>query len=69
MGKYGDVFYLCDGEVPECKKRICFKNGGMCKWTTDIKHAVNFWKPSANSKYREKTDVKRPPVHDDTDGR
>lgn len=38
------VWYLCDGERPECAKRTCFKNGGTCKHTRDIEHAVNFKK-------------------------
>lgn len=36
------VFYLCDGAVPECKQRNCYKTGGSCRHTTDVYHAVNF---------------------------
>ncbi len=39
------VLYLCDGEKPECKKSMCYKNGrGECRHTTDVKHAINFKK-------------------------
>lgn len=40
------IFYLCDGEVESCPKRRCYKNlekvEGLCRYTSDIKHAVNF---------------------------
>lgn len=36
------VFYLCDGKIEDCKKRTCYKKGGDCKHTTNIKHAINF---------------------------
>lgn len=36
------VFYLCDGERENCKKNMCYKNGGDCKHTKDVKHAKNF---------------------------
>lgn len=36
------VFYLCDGEKDDCKKRDCYKSGGRCKHTKDIRHAKNF---------------------------
>lgn len=40
------IFYLCDGEVESCPKRMCYKNlekvEGLCRHTSDIKHAVNF---------------------------
>ena len=36
------VMYLCDGEVPECEKTSCYKNGGPCRHTTDVDHAMNF---------------------------
>lgn len=41
------VFYLCDGEVENCKKTMCYKNGGNCNYTTDISHAKNFHKTDA----------------------
>ena len=36
------VFYLCDGERENCKRNMCYKNGGDCKHTKDIGHAKNF---------------------------
>ena len=36
------VFYLCDGERENCKRNMCYKNGGDCKHTKDIRHAKNF---------------------------
>ena len=41
------IFYLCDGEVEKCNKRICYKNNGDCNHTTDIRHAKNFHKINA----------------------
>lgn len=43
------INFLCDGEVPECKKTICYKNEGAdknaCRHTSHVEHAVNFGKP------------------------
>lgn len=38
------IMYLCDGNVPECKKTHCYKNMNeeACMHTSDIKHAINF---------------------------
>lgn len=40
------IFYLCDGNKQECKKRNCYKTTGasvgVCRHTTDINHAMNF---------------------------
>lgn len=39
------VFYLCDGEVPECAKTRCYKRKGetdSCRHTTNVAHAINF---------------------------
>jgi len=36
------VFYLCDGEVPECTKTSCYKNGGPCRHTSNASYAKNF---------------------------
>lgn len=41
------IFFLCDGEVPTCKKISCYKKIGehdSCHYTTDVTHAVNFKK-------------------------
>lgn len=35
------TFVLCDGKVESCRKTGCYKNGGECRHTTDIKHAIN----------------------------
>lgn len=35
------IFFICDGDVPECKKTGCYKRGGECKWTSDVRHAVS----------------------------
>lgn len=49
------IFFLCDGEVPECKKTMCFKNNknDPCRWTSDIKHAKNFKDHGGNGTYFE----------------
>lgn len=42
------VFYICDGERPECKKQECYRTHpdwhykNCCYHTTDITHAMNF---------------------------
>lgn len=53
------IFYLCDGEVPECKKTHCYKNTDdtPCKLTSDIAHAKNFEKTRVGN-YREKENGK-----------
>ncbi len=37
-----NVFYLCNGTCPTCKKHSCYLNGGACRTTTDVKYAKNF---------------------------
>lgn len=55
------IFYLCDGERENCKKRNCYKNGGDCRHTTDISHAMNFERRGKckNGSFYEKEDVSR----------
>lgn len=36
------IFYLCNGEKEDCKKRNCYKKGGICKHVKDVKYAKNF---------------------------
>lgn len=45
------IFFLCDGEVPNCEKNHCYQNGedGWCRWTSDIRHAKNFKKKECGS--------------------
>lgn len=42
------VHYLCDGEMENCRKKVCYKTIGdcekACKYTKDIRHAKNFEK-------------------------
>lgn len=51
------IWYLCDGEKEECKKRRCYKNTkeDPCRHTKDINHAVNFKKKIYGTRevYRE----------------
>lgn len=38
-----DKVYRCKGDKPECSKNEnCFKNGGFCHCTKDLKHAKVF---------------------------
>lgn len=53
------VFYLCDGEKEDCKKNTCYKNGGGCKHTSNVKHALNFKGAGENGSFYEKEDVSR----------
>lgn len=39
-----NVLYACDGEVENCRKTNCYAEGGGCRKTSDIEHAVNFEK-------------------------
>lgn len=38
------IFYLCNGQKEDCKKKDCFINGGRCRHTTDVRYAKNFKK-------------------------
>ncbi len=40
------IWYLCDGDKEDCKKRYCYKytEKDPCRHTKDINHAVNFKK-------------------------
>ena len=35
------ILYLCDGDIPTCRKDECYKRGGECRYTTDADHALN----------------------------
>ena len=51
-GEQKKVLYLCDGNVPTCKKNTCYKNPKRkgdcppCTFTKDVAHALNFRKAS-----------------------
>lgn len=51
------VFYLCNGEVPHCKKTMCYKTnnavGEVCRHTTDVAYAINFKKEGKGISYFE----------------
>lgn len=53
-GEQKRIFYLCDGNVPTCKKSTCYKNPGKkntcppCSYTKDVRHALNFRRRSEN---------------------
>lgn len=53
------VFYLCDGKKEDCKKNTCYKNGGGCKHTSNVKHALNFKRAGENGSFYEKEGVSR----------
>lgn len=59
------VFYLCDGERENCKKRTCYKNGGNCRHTTNINHAMNFERraESENASFFEKEEMQDKEVY------
>lgn len=44
MVKADVVLYLCNGKMKGCAKTGCYKNGGECRHTTDVKYARNFEK-------------------------
>ncbi len=38
------VFYLCNGNRWDCRNsKDCYKNGGECRYTTDIENSKNFF--------------------------
>lgn len=50
------VLYLCDGEVPGCMKKHCYKrtkDEECCRHTKDINHAINFKKERPHGAYME----------------
>lgn len=58
-----NVFYLCNGQKEDCKKRTCYMNGDKsdhtCFWTRDVRYAKNFEKNKdvvAEDVYYEKRD-------------
>ena len=53
------VFYLCNGEKEDCKKRTCYKNGGECKHTSNVEYALNFERPRKNCAFFEKEGTSR----------
>lgn len=51
------VFYLCNGEKEDCGKNTCYKNGGDCRHTRDVRYAKNFYDERPTKKiysFREK---------------
>lgn len=58
-GERRRVFYLCNGEVPYCKKNMCYKNKNaeddVCRYTTNVAYALNFQKADKCISYFEKT--------------
>lgn len=38
--------FLCDGKVGDCPKTNCFKYGGDCYRTINVRHAINFHESS-----------------------
>lgn len=61
------IFYLCDGEIESCPKRMCYKNlkkeeiEAECRHTSDIKHAVKF----QNHTKRRRQPIMKIPCHAD----
>lgn len=53
------IWYLCDGERPDCSKTYCYKNTDVnpCRHTSNIEHAANFTKKEIGGRisYREAT--------------
>lgn len=55
------IFYLCNGQKEDCKKKNCYINGGRCRHTTDIDYATNFERRGKykNGGFYEKEDASR----------
>lgn len=46
--------FLCDGNVEECSKTDCYKSGGSCRYTEDVRHSISFLKDgSEDDCYKE----------------
>lgn len=58
------VFFLCDGNREGCTKESCFKFGGECRHTSDIRSAITFREGIAEGQYYEKQhgEEKSPPT-------
>lgn len=56
-GRKVRIFYLCNGEVPYCKKTMCYKTNNteneVCRHTTNVAYALNFKKEDENTSYFE----------------
>lgn len=56
-GEERKVVYLCNGEAPCRESALCYKtqpsNGGVCKYTRDVRHALNFRKVAKTQAYYE----------------
>lgn len=57
-GEKRRTFYLCNGEVPYCRKNTCYKNKNAteeaCRHTTNAAYALNFEKVGKGIDYLEK---------------
>ena len=47
------VFFLCNGNKAGCTKEDCFKNGGVCLYTSDVMYAANFSEGIGEGQYYE----------------
>lgn len=58
------VYFLCSGKMDGCTREDCFKFGGECHHTSDIRSAINFRKGIAEGQYCEKQhgEEKSPPT-------
>ena len=56
--KVEKVLFLCDGEVPACRRSNCYKrvNGSFaCRHTSDVAHAIHFRLNRTRKIYIEET--------------
>ena len=59
------VAYFCDGK-PKCRRSLeCWKNGGDCHRTVDIRHARNFRQLDDKCSYYMETDNRKPGKQED----
>ena len=56
-GEERKVIYLCNGEAPCCESTLCYKTQPSdryaCKYTRDVRHALNFRKVAGTQAYYE----------------
>ena len=60
--KVEKVLFLCDGEVPTCRRSNCYKkvsDSFACRHTSDVTHAIHFGPNRTGSIYNEESGGQR----------
>lgn len=57
--KEDKIFYLCDGRDENCERTHCYRMGGGCRHTDNVRHAKSFYVLMYDGSYWEDTSWKR----------